>query len=400
MTGRRRSIIVLALLASCILPIYSAVASETVAYTYDALGRLVKVGRSGSINNGVSACYNYDEAANRANVTAATAADCATGASPPSFAVNDAVVLEGGSLVFVVTKTGAASSSFSVNYATSNGTATSGSDYTTTSGTLTFEPGQVSKQISVPTAFASSLEATETLNFTLSSPTGSATITDASGLGTITDNGTPPSFSISDAVAVVEGGGLAFTVTKNSASSVSFEVNYATADGTAVEGTDYNAASGTLTFTGSDTTKSITVTTIDDAAIENAKTVQVNLSGATGGSTIADGQGVGSMTDNENYPPVANTDTLSVQTCHTGSKNVIANDTDPEGNTPLTLIEATNPLTHGYASVLNGTTVQFEANDFPGTETVTYVVMDSKGVMGSGTLSVQVTSGVCDGPEF
>jgi hypothetical protein len=127
-----RRILILALL----LP-GPASAAETVTYNYDALGRLVKTLRSGSVNNGVSACYAYDEAANRSNVTAATAADCATGAAPPSFAVNDAVVMEGGSLVFVVTKAGAASSSFSVNFATSDGTAVSGSDYTATSGALT-----------------------------------------------------------------------------------------------------------------------------------------------------------------------------------------------------------------------------------------------------------------------
>lgn len=394
MTRRPRSVLALVLAASCIFPIYSASSSETVIYSYDALGRLSKVGRTGSVNNGTSACYSHDEAANRSNVKAATAADCATGATPSVFSVNDSVTLEGQSLMFVVTRAGAAQASYSVNYATSNGTAASGSDYSSTSGTLTFLPGQVTKQIIVPTLFASSFEATETLNFTLSSPTGGATLGDAAGLGTITDNGTPPSFSISDAVAV-EGGGLAFTVTKNGASSVSFDVSYATANGTAIAGTDYSAASGALTFTGSDTTKSITVTTIDDAIIENTKTVQVNLSAPTGGSTIADGQGIGSLTDNENYPPVANTDLLSVQACKTASKNVIANDTDPEGHTPLILLEATSPGTHGFASVINSTTVQFEANDFPGTETVTYVVMDSMGAMAGGTLSVQVTSAVC-----
>lgn len=383
-----RRFLLLAFLMSAPAP-----ASETVTYSYDAHGRLVKVGRSGTVNNGVSACYSYDEAANRANLRAATAADCTTGASPPSFAVNDAVVTEGGSLVLVITKSGAASTSFSVNYATSNGTATSGSDYTATSGTLTFLPGQVAKQVSVPTAFASSFEASETVNFTLSSPTGGATLADATGLGTINDNGTPPSFSISD-VTAVEGSGLELTVTKTGAASVSFSVNYATANGTAVEGTDYHAASGTLTFTGSDTAKSITVTTIDDNIIENSKTVLVNLSGATGGSTITDGQGVGTMTDNENFPPVANPDSMSVQVCKTKTVNVTANDTDPEGHLPLTLLDVTSGQ-HGAASVLNSSTVHFEANDFPGTDTLTYVVMDYRGAMSSGTLSVQVTSGVC-----
>jgi YD repeat-containing protein len=49
----------------------SAQASETITYTYDALGRLVQVTRSGTVNNGASALYTYDPANNRTNVTTA-----------------------------------------------------------------------------------------------------------------------------------------------------------------------------------------------------------------------------------------------------------------------------------------------------------------------------------------
>jgi YD repeat-containing protein len=47
----------------------AAHATETITYTYDARGRLVKVERSGTINNGVKAEYTYDKADNRTNVT-------------------------------------------------------------------------------------------------------------------------------------------------------------------------------------------------------------------------------------------------------------------------------------------------------------------------------------------
>jgi YD repeat-containing protein len=46
----------------------AALASETITYTYDARGRLVKVERSGSVNNGVRAEYTYDKGDNRTNV--------------------------------------------------------------------------------------------------------------------------------------------------------------------------------------------------------------------------------------------------------------------------------------------------------------------------------------------
>lgn len=48
--------------------IIGANASETVSYTYDARGRLVKVERSGTINNNVSAEYRYDKGDNRTSV--------------------------------------------------------------------------------------------------------------------------------------------------------------------------------------------------------------------------------------------------------------------------------------------------------------------------------------------
>lgn len=94
-------------------------ASETIAYSYDVFGRLVAVDRSGTINNNVQSAYSYDKADNRQNVTV----DDGASSSPPSFAIaNAAAVTEGGTLVFTVTQTGTTSSSFSVNYATANGT--------------------------------------------------------------------------------------------------------------------------------------------------------------------------------------------------------------------------------------------------------------------------------------
>ncbi|HEX8380579.1 MAG TPA: hypothetical protein VF619_08535 [Allosphingosinicella sp.] len=44
-------------------------AAETITYSYDAKGRLVKVERSGTVNNGVKAEYSHDKANNRTNVT-------------------------------------------------------------------------------------------------------------------------------------------------------------------------------------------------------------------------------------------------------------------------------------------------------------------------------------------
>ena len=58
----------LAVIATALLAGMSANASETVKYTYDSRGRLVKVERSGTVNNNVKAEYVYDKGDNRTNV--------------------------------------------------------------------------------------------------------------------------------------------------------------------------------------------------------------------------------------------------------------------------------------------------------------------------------------------
>jgi hypothetical protein len=90
----------------------------------------------------------------------------------------------------------------------------------------------------------------------------------------------------------------AFTVSLDSASTAPVTVNYSTANGTATAGTDYVAASDTLTFAPGQTTRTIVVRTLDNALSEATETFAINLSNPTG-ATIADGQAVGTITDNE-----------------------------------------------------------------------------------------------------
>ncbi len=65
----RRSWLELAAIGAAIGIAAIASASETINYSYDAKGRLVKVVRSGNVNNGVNTSYTYDKADNRTNVT-------------------------------------------------------------------------------------------------------------------------------------------------------------------------------------------------------------------------------------------------------------------------------------------------------------------------------------------
>ena len=126
-----------------------------------------------------------------------------------------------------------------VAYATQDGTAVADSDYTATSGTLRFEPGETMQTIRVPTLRDAIAEPSENFRVELSDPAGT-TITSATGVGTIAANAMP-GLSIADAATVAEGGDAAFPVTLNPASGQVVTVTYATQDGTAVADSDYTA---------------------------------------------------------------------------------------------------------------------------------------------------------------
>ena len=187
-----------------------------------------------------------------------------------------------------------------VNYATANGTATAGSDYAAVPATLlTFAPGQTSKTVTANVAGDTTAEANETFTVNLSGASG-ATIFDAQGVGTIlNDDG--PVLRINDVIKAEGNSGTAaftFTVTLSPASTGTVTVNVATANGTATAGSDYTAASGTLTFTPGQTSKTVTVNVAGDTIKETNETFTVNLSGASG-ATIFDAQGVGTILNDD-----------------------------------------------------------------------------------------------------
>jgi Ca2+-binding RTX toxin-like protein len=110
---------------------------------------------------------------------------------PPEVSIADATIAEGQSgtatLVFSVSLSGASSKSASVRFATADGTAVVASDYAAASGIVTFKPGEKAKSIAVSIVSDRIAEADETMTVTLSSPVG-ATVVDASGTGTITND--------------------------------------------------------------------------------------------------------------------------------------------------------------------------------------------------------------------
>jgi hypothetical protein len=224
----------------------------------------------------------------------------------PSLSISDATVIEGNTgtrlATFTVTLSPASNQPVTVSYTTANGTATSGSDYLATAGTLTFAPGQTSKIISVSAVGDRLGEVNETFGVVLSNADG-AVIADATAVGTIADD--EPRIRISDASSKEGKSGtktFTFTVSLSAASDVPVTVDFGTADGTdgnaAASGIDYVATEGTLTFAAGQTSKTVTVQVKGDKKSEPDEIFYINLSGSLN-ALIEDEQGIGTIVNDD-----------------------------------------------------------------------------------------------------
>jgi hypothetical protein len=230
--------------------------------------------------------------------------------SPPaagSVSINDVSITEGNAgtkvMSFTVTRTGG-TAAFGVNFATVDGSATTAdSDYVANSGTLSFGSGVNTQTISVTINGDTKSEFDENFFVNLSSATNGATISDNQGVGTILndDPATPGSVSIDD-VSLREGdsGTKVMTFTVSHTGTAAFNINFATANGSATTADgDYFASSGTLTFGTGVATQTVSVVINGDTKIEPNENFFVNLSGATNGAVISDGQGVGTIINDD-----------------------------------------------------------------------------------------------------
>ncbi|WP_228281186.1 Calx-beta domain-containing protein, partial [Malaciobacter pacificus] len=156
----------------------------------------------------------------------------------PSIIIGDAVVNEeDGTITFKVSLTNPSDSEITVDYETVDGTALSGSDYTTTSGKLTFPADTTVQYITVPVLDDSIYEDDESFSVLLSNAVN-AEIADEEGVGTIKDNDLP-SIEITD-TQTTEGDYAEFVVSLSNASEEDIKVSLTPTAGTATEGDDYN----------------------------------------------------------------------------------------------------------------------------------------------------------------
>ncbi|MEA5575244.1 Calx-beta domain-containing protein [Anabaena sp. UHCC 0451] len=249
---------------------------------------------------------------------------------PPTLSINDISINEGSSGVsiatFTVTLSTVATSNVTVNYATANGTGSAAAvapdDYTSSSGSLTFTPGETSKTISVTIISDTVVEANETFFVNLSSATN-AIIADNQGVGTILDDdSTPiiPTLAIAATNAnLTEGNNsgtnpFTFTVKRDVNTTGANAVNWA------VIGSGTNLAndsdfvggvfpSGILNFAAGQTSKKITVNVQGDTTVEADENFTVTLSNPTNGATITTATAIGTI---QNDDSTVTTPTLAI----------------------------------------------------------------------------------------
>lgn len=227
-----------------------------------------------------------------------------------------------GNATFYAVRTGATVGTTTVNYATGDGTATAVadpltdrcspavSDYTATSGPLSFSTAEFSKPINVPITDDNCIENPETFNVTLSNLSSDATFvgngSTVTATATIVDNDSPPIFVLdASSYSVNENGSIDVTVQRLGDSSAPtpvnandvFSVDWLTSDGSATNPADYAPIADTgVDFDSTDSEQTITISSpdadsqihlIDDSLAEGNETFGLALANPTSSGSIA-----------------------------------------------------------------------------------------------------------------
>jgi hypothetical protein len=237
----------------------------------------------------------------------------------PSLSINDVTANEGNpsfGVVFTVTLSAASGRAVTVNYSTVEGTATAfadgvSNDYSGPSGTLTIPAGQTTATINVRVFDEGLFEPDETFFINLTDPNG-ATITDAQGVATIKNDDPFPTLSVGSN-PVTEGNdgpkNAPFFFSLSNPTFQTVTLNYSTADEGATAGSDYVAASGTITFNPGEIVKEVNFVVNGDTVDEAGERFLVNVGDVQNANAPTGGPGVVVIFDDDG-PSVSVNDIL------------------------------------------------------------------------------------------
>ena len=267
--------------------------------------------------------------------------------APPEFRITGPVEVDEdvGTVTYKISLNKVYDQTVSVQYATQDGTAVAGQDYTAISGTVTFTPGQTSTTVTVPIAEDTVDEPDENYLIVLSAAVGaSVSKTEGEVTTTIFDNDGPPTFRIND-YDVPEGETAIFTVTRVGDSSKEQSVTVTTSleAGNTAEANDFVATEETITFAVGQTVAYFEVPTNADEPekiFEGPETFTVTLSNPTNGAVIDDAAGVGTILDDG--PVVSEVSSDAVQEGETLSFTVtLSNASEFDEHVALKLVKET-----------------------------------------------------------
>ncbi|HET9788478.1 MAG TPA: Calx-beta domain-containing protein, partial [Pyrinomonadaceae bacterium] len=219
------------------------------------------------------------------------------------------VIEDVGLATITVVRTGGSAGNLSVNYATADGTATTGQDYTSTSGTLNFGNGETSKTFQIPILNDSTTELDETFTVSLNASNIEVLGSLNTVVITVQDRTTVPVLFLNDALVLEGNPGTTtqalFPVTLSAATGRTVSVNFATANGIATggalcgdQGTDYESTSGTVTFQPGQFSTVIAVKVCGDSSAEANETFGLSLSNPSN-ATIDRDLAVGTIIDED-----------------------------------------------------------------------------------------------------
>jgi hypothetical protein len=273
----------------------------------------------------------------------------------PAISISDVTLAEGDSgttaFNFTVTLSNPSQGTITVDFQTQDDTATQPSDYTSNSGTVTFDPDDTQETITVMVNGDTMFEPNETFFVNLSNNSSNSVLAfGTKGTGTITNDDTQPTvqFASMSSAGAESASPVDLEVTLSNSTYQTVTVNYAvnvasTATG---GGTDYTLASGMLTFNPGDTSENISLTVNDDSLDENDETVIVDLSSPVNASLGSPASHTYTIQDND-APPVFTINDVTMVEGNSGTTDFVFTVTRT-GATALT-------ATVNYATA-NGTT--------------------------------------------
>lgn len=207
------------------------------------------------------------------------------GFSPTVYTVNE----DQGTVTISVIRNNGQSGDISIAYQTVDKTATAGSDYQSSNGTLSWVDQEIgTKTFTVPILNDSLVEPLEAFEIQLSNATDGVNLQNSIAEVNIEDTTKPGSLAFaSTSISVIEGNTAQLTVTRSSGQAGAISVNFQTINKTAIAGSDYQSAAGTLTWADQESgSKTFNIAILADTLVEPSETFEIQLSNASNGVII------------------------------------------------------------------------------------------------------------------